>query len=426
MRYCKVIFPTFASLGANSCYPFKKLSDMKFPKNAFSLIVAACMGLFITSCNEDLTVTLKTYSVYDVTNTSASVRGSVDLVGDDINESGFLITTSSTITLKYTNCVHVLGSGSLSDVRVHFTNLSADSSYRIRLYAKTDDSTYYGSTYGFKPGSVAIATELVEGGTFLMGATSEQAAYAKENEFPAHKVTVGSYRMGAKEITNAQFQKFLISRKIGVGGSGLTGNGETKTLLYSNLHGLKYNADSAAWLIEPGFENHPVARVTWFGANEFCRWAGGRLPTESEWEWAARGGKADQDANINTLFSGGNLADSTSIAWYHFNTKTFPVGHKDTQPVGTKSKNSLDLYDMSGNVWEWVADWYNGYLPMAQVNPKGMSDDDATESSVTDKVRRGGGWADEDVNALRVSRRNHNTPDMNSGSCGFRFLKDVE
>ena len=398
---------------------------MKFPMKALFLTIAACMGLVVTSCKEDITVSLKTYSVYNVTNTSASVRGTVSLVGDDIEESGFLITTKPTITLKYTNCTQVKGSESLSDVRVAFTGLSADSSYRIRLYARTDDSIYYGSSYGFKPGSVDITTELVDGGTFQMGGTSEQAAYAKENEFPVHTVTVGTFRMGATEITNAQFLKFLISRKVGAGGTGLTQSGETSMLLYSNPHGLQYNTDSTAWLIVPGFENNPVIRVTWYGANEFCRWAGGRLPTEAEWEWAARGGRADQLASIHNLFSGGSLADSTSLAWYKFNTKVMPEGHKDTQPVATKTKNSLDLYDMSGNAWEWVADWYNLYLPLTQTNPKGMSDADAIESGVTDKVRRGGGWADEDINALRVSRRDHNVPELNLGSCGFRFVKDI-
>jgi formylglycine-generating enzyme required for sulfatase activity len=398
---------------------------MKFPKNAFFLLVSACLGLVATSCSEDITASLKTYSVYNVTNTSASVRGIVSLVGDDIEESGFLISTKSTLTLRYSNCKHVEGTGSLSDVRVTFTGLSADSSYRIRMYARTDDSTYYGSTYGFCPGSVDVSTELVDGGTFQMGGTSEQTAYAKENEFPVHTVTVGTFRMGATEVTNAQFLKFLTSRKVGVGGSGLTGNGETKIFVYSNLHGLQYDTDSSIWKIVAGYENHPVVRVTWYGASEFCRWAGGRLPTEAEWEWAARGGKANQDANIHTLFSGGNLADSTSIAWYKSNTKLLSQNHRDTQPVATKSKNSLDLYDMSGNAWEWVADWYNLYLPLTQTNPKGMSDADATESDVTDKVRRGGGWADEDINALRISRRDHNDPELNMGSCGFRFVKDI-
>lgn len=399
---------------------------MKFPKKSLFITIAACMGLVLTSCKEDITVSLKTYSVYDVTNTSASVSGSVSIVGDDIEESGFLFSTVPTLTLKYTNSTHIQSAVSLTDVRVTINDLSADSSYRYRLYAKSDDSIYYGSTYSFYPGSVVLPTELVDGGSFQMGGTTEQSAYAKENEFPVHAVTVSTFRIGATEVTNAQFLKFIISRKITDGGSGLTASGVTKTLLYSNLHGLHYDMESAAWMIEPGFENHPVVRVTWYGASEFCRWAGGRLPTEAEWEWAARGGMVGQlSGGFPTLFSGGSLPDSTAVAWYKFNTKILPEGHKDTQPVATKTKNSLNLYDMSGNAWEWVADWYNLYLPLSQTNPKGMSDADATESGVTEKVRRGGGWADEDVNALRVSRRDHNVPDLNLGSCGFRFAKEL-
>ncbi len=394
---------------------------MKSPKKSLFFILTACVGLVITSCKEDVTVSLKTYSVYDVTNTSASVNGSVSMVGDDIEESGFLFSTAPTLTMLYTNTNKFESMGTLSDVRVTFNNLSADSSYRYRMYVKTADSIYYGSTYSFYPGSVALPTEFVDGGSFQMGGTPEQATFAKENEFPVHAVTVSPFRMGATEVTNAQFLKFILSRKITYGGSGLTASGVTKTLLYSNLHGLSYDMDKAAWLIEPGFENHPVVRVTWYGANEFCRWAGGRLPTEAEWEWAARGG----NSGASTLFSGGNLADSTSVAWYKFNTKSLPEGHTDTQPVATKAKNDLNLYDMSGNAWEWVADWYNLYLPLSQTNPKGMSDADATESGVTDKVRRGGGWADDKVNALRVSRRDHNNPDLNLGSCGFRFAKGI-
>ena len=398
---------------------------MKFPKKSLFFALAACIGLVITSCKEDITVSLKTDSVYNVTNTSASVNGSVSMVGDEIKESGFLFTTNSAITLNYTNSARYESSGSLSDVSVSFTGLSADSSYRYRLYAKTDDSIYYGSAYGFIPGSVVVPSEFVDGGSFQMGGTAEQATFAKENEFPVHAVTVSAFRIGTTEVTNAQFLNFLVSRKITNGGSGLTASAVTKMLLYSNLHGLHYDMDSSAWMIEPGFENHPVVRVTWYGASEFCRWAGGRLPTEAEWEWAARGGKVGQLAGIYNLFSGGSLADSTSVAWYKFNTKSLPEGHKDTQLVATKTKNSLNLFDMSGNAWEWVADWYNLYLPLSQTNPKGMNDADALESGVTDKVRRGGGWADEDVNALRVSRRDHNTPELNLGSCGFRFAKDI-
>ena len=393
---------------------------MKLSKKSFLFALTACMGLFITSCNEDVTVSVKTFSPYNVTNTSASVAGKVDVVGDEIREAGFLLSTNASITLKYTNCPKHPSTGSLSDIKVTFTNLSADSSYRYRLYAKTDDSIYYGSAYSFYPGSVVIPTEPVPAGTFQMGGTSEQSTYAKENEFPVHSVTLNAFHMGATEVTNAQYLKFLQSRKVGSGGSSLTAAGVTKTLLYSNLHGLQYNSGNATWTIEPGFENHPVLRVTWYGANEFCRWAGGRLPTEAEWEWAARGGSAASA----TLLSGGDSTDVNALAWYLPNTKNLPTGHNDAQPVGAKTKNNLNLYDMSGNVWEWVADWYNLYLPLAQTNPKGMSDADATDSGITDKVRRGGGWADPDINALRVARRDHNNPESNLGSCGFRFAKD--
>jgi formylglycine-generating enzyme required for sulfatase activity len=393
---------------------------MKFPKSAPLIAAVALLCTFLTSCNEDVTVSIKTFSPQNVTNTSATISGTIDMVGDEIKESGFLLSTKTTITLKYTNSQRMESTGTLSDVRVELTGLSADSSYRFRLYAKTDDSIYYGSSYSFYPRSVVLPTVAVPAGSFKMGGTGEQQGFAMDNEFPVHTVFVNGFNMGVTEVTNAQFLNFLRSRKVGVGGSGLTAGGVTKTLLYANMHGLQYSADSAAWFIEPGFENHPVVRVTWYGANEFCRWAGGRLPTEAEWEWAARGA----NSHSTNLFSGGVLADSTIVAWYKFNTKALPVGHKDTQPVGTKAKNELDLYDMSGNAWEWVADWYNLYLPMAQSNPVGMSDADAAESGVTHKVRRGGGWADEDVNALRVSRRDHNEPELNLGSCGFRFVKD--
>lgn len=396
---------------------------MKFPKKSLIISMVACMGSFLISCDEDVTATLTTYSVYDVTNTSASVSGSISIVGDDIEESGFLLTTNSTIVMKTTNCVRHVSTGSLLDVKVTFGSLSVDSIYRLRMYAISDDSIYYGSTYSFIPGSVVIPTELVEGGVFPMGGTAEQAAYAKENEFPVHSISVSAFRMGSTEVTNAQYLTFLKSRRITNGGSTLTGGGVTKILIYPNLHGLQYKTESASWVIAPGFENHPVVRVTWYGANEFCRWAGGRLPTEAEWEWAARGGNAS--AGVSTLFSGGNLEDSTAVAWFNSNTKSLPVGSNDAQPVGTKTKNSLNLYDMSGNVWEWVSDWYLPYLSTPQSDPMGMSDADALESGITDKVRRGGGWADPDVNALRVSRRDHNVPDANMGSCGFRFVKDL-
>jgi formylglycine-generating enzyme len=395
---------------------------MKFSK---CIYFAACLGLICSSCSEDITATLKAFSVYNVTATSATVKGTAVVVGDEIIESGYLLTSSTTITLKYTNCLHLVGTGTLTDFTVTFSGLSADSSYRYRIYALSADSIYYGSTISFRPVGVTIPTLLVNGssglsgGFFSMGKTIEQDTSARDNESPVHSVKITSFLMGETEVTNAQFLKFLISRKISSGGLGNTEDGLSKTFLYSNIHGLRYSADSSGWFIVPGFENHPVVRVTWYGANEFCRWAGGRLPTEAEWEYAARGGASPE----GFLYSGSNTPND--VAWYSVNTSVMDDNHRDTQPVRTKMPNILGLYDMSGNAWEWVADWYNLYLPKLQDNPTGMNDDDADESGIIEKVRRGGGWADVSTNALRVSRRDHNTPDINLGSCGFRFAKSI-
>ncbi|HET9570334.1 MAG TPA: SUMF1/EgtB/PvdO family nonheme iron enzyme [Bacteroidales bacterium] len=390
---------------------------------SFLISLLVLLGLVATSCTKDVTVTIKTYSVYNVSLASASVNGTVTVVGDEIKESGFLLTSNPAQTyLIYNNGRRFQSTGSLTDVRATFNGLSADSSYRYRLYVKTADSTYYGTTYEFLTGDVSIPVETVNGGFFAMGGTQEQDTFARSNEFPVHFVTVSSFQMGATEVTNAQFLKFLISRKIGGGGSGLTASGGNRAIIDPyNQFGLSYDMRNATWKIKPGFEDHPVVNVTWYGANEFCRWAGGRLPTEAEWEWAARGGVP----NNENLFSGCSLAQLSDYAWYQANVKVLPIGSRDTQPVMTKAENDLHLYDMSGNVWEWVADWYNLYLPFTQTNPKGMSDADAVESGITDKVRRGGGWADRDVNALRVSKRDHNNPEHKLGSCGFRIAKDI-
>jgi formylglycine-generating enzyme len=399
---------------------------MKFVSSFSKLLLLGVFTFILSSCEEDVTATMKVFGLYNADETSCMVRGTVNVVGDDIIEAGFLITSKSSTSMEvltYKKCQKRLSSGSLSDFTIALTGLSADSSYRFRLFARSTDSVYYGVTSGFRPIPHPINTVLVNGGVFDMGATSEQQAYAETDEYPVHTVTLSSFYMGQTEVTNAQFAQFLKSRKVVSSGIGVTEFGVYQAFVYSNLHGVYYNTDSATWSVISGYENNPVVRVTWYGANEFCRWSGGRLPTEAEWEWAARGGSRTS----TYVLSGGGIADVDNLAWYKQNTKDKPVGFKDTQPVATKSPNSLGIYDMSGNAWEWVQDWYLAYLPVAQIDPKGMSNEDAEQSGVTHKVLRGGGWADGEtgeVDALRITNRNHINPTLNMGSCGFRLAKD--
>ena len=184
----------------------------------------------------------------------------------------------------------------------------------------------------------------VEGGTFRMGATSEQDGDAYDNEKPAHSVTLSSYYIGKTEVTQALW----------------------KAVMGSNPSEFKG-------------DNRPVESVSWDDCQAFIRKLNAltgqnfRLPTEAEWEFACRGGNNSRGYK----YSGSNYIDN--VAWHDGN-----FGDK-THPVATKSPNELGIYDMSGNVWEWCADWYGDYSSGRQTNPKGPYDGSS-------RVCRGGSW----------------------------------
>jgi len=385
---------------------------MKISTGKFLFTVIASLSILLNACKDEaVVVTVKTYHVTNVNSTSGTIRGTVTLTGSDkIIESGIVYSTSATYP-KITNSRLVNSSGSLMDFNVTISGLSTDTTYRFRAFAKTADSTYYGASYTFKPLLVSIETVMVTGGTYKMGTVG-----ASNDENPAHNVTLSTFQLGKFEVTNAQYALFLKSRRVNSAGTCESTEGGIKKLIYSNLKGLYYSADSSNWLVYPGYENLPVINVTWYGANEFCLWAGGRLPTESEWEFSARGGNLTQ----NNLYSGSNIPGE--IAWYLVNTaeKVNPV-----QAGGGKTPNEVGLYDMSGNVWEWVSDWYRVYPAQDQLNPVGFSDSEAKSAGLKSKVRRGGCWADSDLNMLRVNSRASSIPTANAGSIGFRFARSI-
>jgi formylglycine-generating enzyme required for sulfatase activity len=161
-----------------------------------------------------------------------------------------------------------------------------------------------------------------------------------------------------------------------------TMSGKTKVILTNDYYISKYPVTQTQYLAvmgnNPSYfsgDNNPVEQVSWYDANKFAEKVGGRLPTEAEWEFAARGGNKSN----GYIYSGSN--DIAQIAWYNSNSSS------RTQVVGTKFPNELGIYDMSGNVWEWCSDWY-GLLPktaMTMTNPKGPA-------KGTDRVIRGGSW----------------------------------
>ena len=218
------------------------------------------------------------------------------------------------------------------------------------------------------------------------------------DEKPIHKVYVDDFYIGKYEVTNEQFCKFLNEK----------GNQREGGVTWLNITSqyCKIVKQSGRYVPVSGYANHPVIEVTWYGARAYCKWAGGRLPTEAEWEYAARGGNKSKGYK----YSGSNNVES--VAWYRGNS-----GGR-THPVGTKQPNELGLYDMSGNVWEWCSDWFGSdyYSKSPYENPTGLSSGWA-------RVLRGGSWY-LTANICRVALRRRNGPDNSSSTDGFRVVQD--
>lgn len=194
----------------------------------------------------------------------------------------------------------------------------------------------------------------VEGGTFQMGTPSRG-----DGDELLHTVTLSSFSITKYEVTNEQYANFL-----NVKGNQIEGG--TK---WYNGYDIVQQGDT--FVVKAGREKHPVVYVTWQGAKAYTNWVGGYLPTEAEWEYAARGGNKSQ----GYLYSGSNNLDE--VSWNANNS-----GSLGMRPVGGKKPNELGIYDMSGNAWEWTADWYGTYSTNPQTNPTGPA-------TGTARVRRG-------------------------------------
>ncbi len=223
----------------------------------------------------------------------------------------------------------------------------------------------------FTVNGVTFTMVAVKGGTFQMGATSEQKKFYKDEQ-PVHSVTLSDYYIGETEVTQALWTAVMGSNPS------------------------YYKGD-----------NLPVESVSWDDCQTFIRklnqltGATFRLPTEAEWEYAARGGNKSRGYQ----YSGSN--NLNDVAWYTSNS-----GSK-THAVKTKQPNELGLYDMSGNVYEWCQDWYGSYSSRAQTNPTGPS-------SGSNRVNRGGSWG-RNARGCRVSNRGSGTPVNRFYNLGFRL-----
>ena len=243
---------------------------------------------------------------------------------------------------------------------------------------------YRRSNRTYTVNGVSFTMVFVEGGTFTMGATPEQGYEDQDDDMPAHRVTLGDYYIGQTEVTQELWHAVM-------------GNNP------SNFKGCKHPVECVSWNDCQQF----ISRLNSLTGQRF------RLPTEAEWEYAARGGNQSQGYK----YSGSNFCDN--VAWNDENAGDgVGVDSPDygTHDVATKSPNELGIYDMSGNVCEWCQDWYNEdyYSRSPQSNPMGPS-------SGSERVFRGGGWFNA-AGGCRVAYRPCYAPDDRDNDLGLRLV----
>ncbi len=291
----------------------------------------------------------------------------------------------------------------------------------------------------------------IPGGSFDMGSNDDGP-----DAQPVHRVHVKGFWIDRTEVTNAQFAAFVAAtgyRTVaerepdpkdfpGVPAAELCAGSVVfappgKPVPLDNPHAWWTYRPNASWC-EPdgpgstiaGKENHPVVHIAWHDAVAYAEWAGKRLPTEAEWEFAARGGLA----NAPYIWGDENPAENPSLAniWQgrfpHWNAAT--DGAERTAPVASYPPNGYGLFDMAGNVWEWCADWYSPdyYARSPAENPAGPAASyDPQEPGVPKRVQRGGSFlcSDEYCIRYRVGARGKGAPDTGASHVGFRCVSDA-
>jgi formylglycine-generating enzyme required for sulfatase activity len=249
-----------------------------------------------------------------------------------------------------------------------------------------DNSDFWEDNNSYKD---AFEMVKVKGGTFTMGCTDDEDY---DWELPTHKVTLSDFYIGKYEVTQEEWESVMGTNPSYFAGENLPVEQVSWNMIVGTTGEVAYTVNGVTYRTD-GF-CYKLSQKTGGGANY-------RLPTEAEWEYAARGGASSKGYK----YSGSNTVGN--VAWYGGNSGN------STHQVGSKQANELGIYDMSGNVWEWCADWWGYYSSAVQTNPTGPS----TGAS---RVIRGGVWND-NAGDVRVSGRGGSGPDSRyNGIFGFR------
>ncbi|WSE26324.1 formylglycine-generating enzyme family protein [Amycolatopsis rhabdoformis] len=278
----------------------------------------------------------------------------------------------------------------------------------------------------------------LRGGTFRMG-TDDADGFPGDREGPVREVTVAPFAIDACAVTNARFAEFVdatghrteaeefgwtyVFAKFVPGPLRKTSPRPDQTPWWCGVAGAYWRAPEGPHSTVEDRWDHPVVHVSWNDALAYCAWAGRRLPTEIEWEYAARGG-LDQ-----ARFPWGD--DLTPGGEHRCNIwqGRFPVhnteedGHLGTAPADAFQPNGFGLYNVAGNVWEWCADWFDLVDPSSPTSTNRPT----SPADPANRAMRGGSYLCHEsyCNRYRVAARTGNTPDSSSGNTGFRTAADV-
>ena len=338
------------------------ISDLLIGEHELKLEKSGCATL-------TKTITIKeneTLTINEKLQTGKEITISTDQSGDKIYVDGNYVGTSPiTSNLSYgSHNIKAERNGKEVSKTISVSQSGGENSVKLVFFGNQTITI----------NGVSFTMIKVEGGTFQMGATSEQGNDAYSAEKPVHSVTLSDYYIGETEVTQELWEAVM---------------GSNPSYFDGNLQ-------------------RPVETVSWNDCQEFITKLNQltgknfRLPTEAEWEYAARGGNKSKGYK----YSGSNTIDN--VAWCDDDNS-----NSRTHDVKTKSPNELGIYDMSGNVYEWCQDWYGNYSSGSQTNPKGPS-------SGSGRVMRGGSWHYY-AQICRVSYRSSHYHNFRDSIIGFRL-----
>ena len=353
--------------------------------------------LFTTN-SDLLKPTVITRVVTKVTQTSVLASGNVTNQGDaPVTEKGFCWGREPNPDVN--NNKITVGSGTgLFNTAIEM--LAPNTTYYLRAYAINQAGVAYGEQEQFTTlsGNGSHTTAQISAGTYRLNGTD---------------VTINAFEITKHEITHENFIQFLNSIQCNANGTyDDPVYGVVPYIMMNSPHvGIGHNG--TCYFKGSNFattDNSPVIEVTWYGAAAYSRWAGGRLPTEAEWEIAARGAQtAISSGSYNHAWAGtNNVNQLDSYAWFLDNATN------QTHEVGQKTANELGVFDMSGNVWEWCLDKYGNTFPTGASNPLGPTDGSS-------HVIRGGSWGYQ-AQQCRLDFRSNALPDQGGIGLGFRIV----